>query len=378
MHPTDKQAEFIRFAEANRSKPIAWLGTVRAGKSIGGMMALLDHMERHPGIYFVSAASNTNVEANLWPNFIRILQSKGLSFDERRWGGRHIHTPYGKVFFLLAHDAGSRKTVQGITFNGGLSDEILLYPRNFIMELIGRFSLDDPLWIMTANKAVPNHWIKVDWIDNGYVHTFESDYSDNPHISETAKEWWKNLITGSDRKRMLENEWASDLGMIGNPHVGKPRIAKGKGTRHAYSIWVDDARNSAIAELRATKNRCEVRHITSDMDQAALRIFVRDARVTCYTNLTKENSVLLRGKVANFTPNVDKYARFLAHNCETLLVNSELERVVADFRRWAWVQSGQTDTTFQPDQTSPEVLACVQGFYHLMRVATPFPIRRAA
>lgn len=378
MQPTEKQAEFIRFADKHRAKPIAWLGSVRAGKSIGAMMALVDHMKSYPGIYFVSAASNTNVEANLWPMFIRILQAKGIDFEERRWGGRHISTSLGKVFFLLAHDAGSRKIIQGITFNGGVSDEILLYPRNFIMELVGRFSLDDPLWIMTANKAVPNHWIKVDWIDTGYVTRFESDYRDNPHISKVAQDWWNKLLTGSDRARMLDNEWASDLGMIGNPLTARPSLKVTRHVRNVFSVWVDDARNNAVAELRADKSVCEVLSITSEMDQVALRAFVKDAKHMCFTNLTRENVNLLRGRIANFVPNVDKYARYFSHNAASLKINSELEAVIADFRRWAWVQTGQTDMKFQPDQTSPEVLACVQGLYHLMRTATPFPVRAAA
>jgi len=363
MKPTPKQAEFMRFAARRRAKPIAWLGSVRAGKSIGAMMAMWGHMQRYPGDYFVSAASQLNRESNLFPNMRRIVLADKAECEEKTWGGRHLITPHGKIWFPLASDRSSERVIQGLTFKGGVSDEILLYPRNFIMQLVARFSLDQPLWIMTANKSEPNHWIKTDWIDAGAVAVFESGHEDNPHISERARDWWNTLIDGTARDRMLGNEWAADLGMVGCPAVAAKWPSNGQIVR---SIWFDSARGSVIVTLMVGKDRVTVIGVEpfTDLEGKRHRMLIANKSDLMHSDRP--------AGCAFFAPDVSKYAAYFGEHADNLYVAKEQTELVQDFKRWSWVQSGPTDITFRPDQTSGAVLATVQGFYHATKSTAPF------
>jgi len=377
MNPTPKQAEFLAYARWNRDKPIAWLGSVRAGKSIGALMALIEYMKRDGGSeYFVSAASATNIEGNLWPNFIRLLVSQNIAHEEKRWGGRHINTPWGKVWFLLAVDSGSQRVIQGLTLSGGVSDEILLYPRNFVMQLVSRFSLADPLWIFTANKSEPNHWIKVDWIDTNAVHVFESSHEDNPHISDTARQWWDTLLTGSYKGRMMDNEWTAELGMIGAPQMGPFNFIKQK-TTIGHSIWIDHARNNAFVRFLRYKHRMAITAIYSDFSVSRIEKLALnndDGLLIC--NLPDPNKPPFAGRCAFFRENIEAYARHFGQRPAGLTINlhdkASTRMCAKDFMRWSWVASGDTDMKFKPDQTTPEVLACVQAYYHVTSALQPF------
>jgi len=377
MKPTAKQAEFLEYARRNRDKPIAWLGSVRAGKSIGALMALIEYMKRDGGSeYFVSAASATNIEGNLWPNFIRLLVSQSIAHEERRWGGRHINTPWGKVWFLLAADSGSQRVIQGLTLSGGVSDEILLYPRNFVMQLVSRFSLADPLWIFTANKSEPKHWIKVDWIDMNAVHVFESSHEDNPHISDTARQWWNTLLTGSYKGRMMDNEWAAELGMIGAPLVGSFNFVK-KNITIGHSIWIDHARNHAFVRFARCGNLIEIEAVRSDLSISEIERFAQNSNAELLIcNLPDPNKPPFSGRCAFFRENIEAYARRFGQRPEGVTINLHDKAASLvfskDFMRWSWVAGGETDMKFKPDQTTPEVLACVQAYYHLTSAIQPF------
>lgn len=370
MTPTPKQKQFLRFADKNGTKPIAWLGSVRAGKSIGAMMAVWRHMKKVPGDYFVSAASQLNRESNLMPNMRRIILADSDEVEEKTWGGRHLITPYGKIWFPLAADRSSERLIQGLTLHGGLSDEILLYPRNFVMQLVSRFSLDDPLWIMTANKSAPNHWIKTDWIDRELVSVFESGYEDNPHISDTARDWWNALIDGEYKKRMLDNEWVADLGMVGCPSVADKWPSEGNIVR---SIWFDSARGSVIVTMMVGKGRVTVIQVDpfDTLEEKHHRMLIAN-----------KSDLMHRDRPAGcafFAPDVSKYAAHLGKHADSLFIAKGCAGLVDEFKRWSWVQSGPTDITFKPDQTSPAVLATVQGFYHATQTSAPFmpEVRRA-
>lgn len=147
MIPTDAQAAVI--AEAlTADRPICWLGGVRAGKTVGACMALLEVMECRPGgSYAVMAFAHASLDRNVKPVLRELLEFSGEPWQERKASPHWIETAFGKIWFFTASDTGCEKGLQGVTLNGALTDEILLYPRNVVMQLIARFSHDDPFWI---------------------------------------------------------------------------------------------------------------------------------------------------------------------------------------------------------------------------------------
>ena len=212
MLPTPKQVEFMDFARV-QAKPIAWLGSVRGGKTIGGLMSLVDAMKRNHGDYAITSVGQQNVDMTITPNFKSILEASGIDYKHYKTPPQRFETMIGNVPIYLAGHEGMQKFMQGVTLRGAFSDEILLYPMNFVMQLVARFSHDNPFWVFTANKENPSHWIKTEWIDEGKVEVFQSNADSNPHISDDAKDWWESLLEGKYRDRMLGNEWSGDYGV---------------------------------------------------------------------------------------------------------------------------------------------------------------------
>lgn len=215
MIPTEAQSaalEVIREAE----KPVAWLGSIRAGKTVGACMALVERMENFPGHYVIGCYTYKNFDRNLQEPLTQHLKDCGYKYKLTKTYPYKLEVSKLKstVWVFSANNATSQNSLQGMTARGALLDEVLLLPRNFIMQIVGRISMDHPMMLMTANKSSPSHWIKTEWIDKGKVIQINSSSDDNPHISEIARGWHRDLITGFYGESMLGNEWASEFNAI--------------------------------------------------------------------------------------------------------------------------------------------------------------------
>lgn len=367
MIPTPKQAEFLRFAR-DQAKPIAWLGSIRAGKTVGGLMALCDAMERADGQYAITSVGQQNIDVNIAPVMKKIMDYRGWDVRFYKTVPQRWETPYGIIPVYLAGHTGMEKFMQGVTLNGAFSDEVLLYPKNFLMQLIGRFSKDDPFWVMTANKSDPSHWIKTEWIDEGHVALFESGHEDNPHISKESMSWWDTLLEGKYRDRMLGNDWAGDRGLIGAPELATEMYKQGRDDREVYSVWFDDSRGHGVAKILTRRKGTPKFIVAWSMSFQTiddLRGFFRNCRRSYIVANYRNDAPSGLFGAAEFMPDIARYATRFTRLLPLAAMNPGTSDLHKEMRSWPWVSASADGSNYRPDEASPEALACIQGVYHL-------------
>ena len=340
-------------------------------------MALLDHMDFHGGAYAVTAYSHGNIDRTLLPVIKQLLDHNETPYKERKAHPRTITTDRGILHFFCASDQAAAKSLQGITLRGALTDEVLLYPRNFLMQLIARFSLDNPFWLMTANKEDPNHWIKTEWIDAGLVNVFESTTDDNPHISQEARKW-HDLLTGHFRERMLSNEWSSEFNQVSRAGLSEGRDTPASTDTCFSSYALDDARGYAGVEgFKAKAGEIRITGVRpfDDLDSVIKHSRESGAQLN-FANTPKSGVYPAITRCAFIETDTTSFGEVLSRTPPEALTFSPSAKALHDeFRAWCWTSIGSVDTQFKPDTASPAAIAAAQAVYHFRRGCRAFTQR---
>ena len=379
MTPTPKQSEFIEFARV-QAKPIAWLGSVRGGKTVGGLLAMIDAMQRNPGDYAITSVGQQNMDVNVTPVVKAILEAEKVEFKHYKTPPQRFETSVGTIPVYLAGNEGQQKFMQGVTLRGAFSDEILLYPMNFVMQLVARFSHDNPFWVFTANKENPKHWIKTEWIDEGKVALFESGSKDNPHISDDARQWWDSLLEGKYRDRMLGNEWSGDYGLIGTPvAIKRPRTMRDarRSDNVFRAVWLDEAKGNACATITATRKGYYYLSDPTWFDTLeALKNHLKNRKEHCVAN-EQDGEPPKLSRCTFIKPDVSDFATEYSRVISRVRLGPSMAYKLPEFRRWSWVAADSTGTKYKPDEATGLVLACAMGVYYatMTSQATPFAIK---
>jgi len=361
MIPTRKQAAAIDFIH-DSDRPVAWLGPVRGGKTVGALMAVVKHHFEHGGDYAICGFSNGNIERNIAPVLRDLIAEHDPAFTERRIEPKHILTDKGRFHFFSAYDDSRQKVLQGCTLRGALTDEILLYPKSFVMQLIARFTHDKPLWVMTANKEAPSHWIKTQWIDAGKVKVFESTQDDNPHLSQDARTWHSLLLEGAARDRMIGNEWASDTVTVGKAKV-VPSIDKVASTDLMIkAYWLDDARGHASAQLirRALERDLIVTEVNTHGSVSDVIEDAKGRRGMIVANWcdSPQHTPIPGCVFVNDTPVT--IAENVSRSPMPISFDERVQSVYNEFAAWLWTTS-KDGFTKRPEECSPVTMAAALG-----------------
>ena len=378
MEPTKKQHEFLAVAKA-AAKPVAWIGGVRGGKTVGALMALLDAMDERPGgAWAVMAYSWGNLDRNILPVLRDLLDWRGEEVIERRAHPRSMEWASGKVHFFTASDRAAEKSLQGITLQGAMTDEILLFPRNVVMQLVARMSKDRPWWVMTANASDPAHWIKVMWIDGGIVEEFNSDPGDNPHLSQDARTWHDSLLMGVHRDRMLHSEWAGDFNRIGRPVLLDDNPVSQAGDLSFLSIWLDDARHHAAAHgwvaRDATVTICRA-ECHDDIAGVIWRARGESERTLIVCRDTAASAAGRIPRAILVRDDLERWGQMIGRDGGRLRFIAEMRHAWQAFGHWLWRETGEGSMRFRADTTDPVTLAVTQAFCHILPRTVSFEAR---
>lgn len=352
MIPSAEQERVLKIARAAK-RPLAWLGGVRAGKTVGAAMALIERIQSHPGDYAVTAYSWSNLERNIIPALERHLQDEGHWWHRRKQLPKHIEMDCGKIHFFVAGDAGADKDLQGMTLRGAVSDEVLLCHRSFLMQLVARFTHDAPFWLMTANKTDPAHWLNAEWLETGLVLSVNSNSDQNPHLSDDAKGWW-NLINGAEAARMLDNDWASTYSRI--LETTCPTLYDADDDNHSIrwaSVWLDDARGHALVRGSTTPLRSRLiatEWLTTERIQTIEEIMRKDNRAISVCSQPRGTYPFI-SRCAFVPPSLERIAEGAARRPGLVHLESPDDELARTVRAWSW------DAPGKPGKADPRVWA---------------------
>ena len=221
-------------------------GAVRSGKTMCMSISyVLWAFYRFNGCRFaICSKTIRSVKRNVVVPLTQAVREMGFEVRER-YSENYIDissTGRSNRFYLFGgKDESSAALIQGMTLCGVFLDEVALMPRSFVEQAIARCSVDGSTFWFNCNPEYPQHWFRQEWIlkcrqkNILYLH-FRME--DNPSLSKSMLERYKNMYSGAFYQRFVEGRWIAAAGAV-YPFMGDDSafcdVPFGKADRYVIS-----------------------------------------------------------------------------------------------------------------------------------------------
>ena len=177
---------------------------------------------------------------------------------------------FGRTIWLEgANDIKAESKIRGMTLAGAYIDEMTQIPEDFYKMLLSRLSVKGAKLYATTNPDTPNHWVKLDIVDNEeidkQVWTFTLD--DNVILQKENQEYFDQLkieyqsMGGVFYQRFILGMWVLAEGLIYKQFVNntdmfmRESATNDDGSKKDFmiiSIGIDYGATEGETELKAT------------------------------------------------------------------------------------------------------------------------------
>jgi len=201
-------------------------GSIRSGKTYVNNIRFIEDLENDclPKIdCLISGRKVTGAYRNVVNPLMQLAEENGIGnrFIHRYNPERLIYLPKNITCYVEgANDVGSEERIRGMTIQRWIADEVTTYPKNFVMQAIGRCSAGKRYKYLTCNPDSPQHYIKKEFIDriesgeiDGKTWYFNLE-KDNPVLDKVYIENIKRLYTGVFYERYIMGRWTLAEGII--------------------------------------------------------------------------------------------------------------------------------------------------------------------
>lgn len=195
-------------------------GAIRSGKTIAMICGFFRwSLECFQGETFILAGKTIGaLKRNVIGPTLQILRAWGLQYTYVSSGDEARLEIGENVYYLYdAHNERSQDRLQGLTAAGALADEVALFPRSFVEQMIGRCSVAGAKMWINCNPESPAHFVKTELIDKAAekkIYHLHFLMSDNLSLSPETKARNERMFTGVFYRRFIKGEWAMTDGLI--------------------------------------------------------------------------------------------------------------------------------------------------------------------
>lgn len=227
-------------------------GSIRSGKTFAMITGfLLWSNARFTNRDFIIAGRTMGaLKRNVVKPMLRILKTMKWEYKYDR--SENSITIGSNTYYLFgASTEASQDVLQGLTAAGAYADEVALFPKSFVDQMVGRCSVEGSKLWFNCNPSYPTHFFKTEYIDRAeelnLLH-LHFDMDDNPSLSEQIKERYRRMFTGVFYKRYILGLWTLAEGVIypGYESALEPPF---KGEAHKYMVSCDYGTQNAFAAL---------------------------------------------------------------------------------------------------------------------------------
>ena len=192
-------------------------GSIRSGKTIACICSfLLWSQQSFSGESFIVAGKTIgSLKRNVIKPMQQILSAWNWQYNYNR-SENYLEIGSNTYFMYDASNEASQDKLQGLTAAGAYADEVALFPRSFIDQMIGRCSVDGAKIFLNCNPEGPHHYVKEEFIDKAKekkVFHLHFTMDDNLSLSEKVKERFKRMFTGVFYKRFILGLWVAAEGL---------------------------------------------------------------------------------------------------------------------------------------------------------------------
>lgn len=193
-------------------------GSIRSGKTISMidsfLMWALSTFQNQT--FIIAGKSMGALKRNVIQPMFQILNAKGIPYFYHR--SEHYISIGSNVFYCFgANNESSQDVLQGLTAAGAYADEVALFPKSFVDQMVGRCSVEGSKIFMNCNPAGPYHWFKLEYIDKAEekkILRLHFTMDDNLTLSQKIKERFKRMFSGVFYKRFILGLWVMAEGIV--------------------------------------------------------------------------------------------------------------------------------------------------------------------
>ena len=193
-------------------------GAIRSGKTIAMICSFLNwSMYSFSGQDFIIAGKSVGaLKRNVIKPMKQILTAWGIKFYHNR-SENYLIIGDNTYYLFGANNESSQDVLQGLTAAGTLADEVALFPRSFVDQMIARCSIEDSKVFMNCNPKGPFHFVKTEFIDKAvekHIYHLHFDMDDNLTLSQKKKDSYFRQHKGVFFQRYILGLWVMAEGVI--------------------------------------------------------------------------------------------------------------------------------------------------------------------
>lgn len=193
-------------------------GSIRSGKTVSMIDGFITwSMSTFQNkLFIIAGRSAGSLKRNVINPMLQILTAKGISYNYNR--SENFITVGSNTYYCFgASNEASQDTLQGLTAAGALADEVALFPRSFVEQMIGRCSVEGAKLWLNCNPESPYHFVKAELIDKAeqkHILHLHFTLNDNLTLSQSVKERYERMYSGVWYRRMILGEWVIAEGLV--------------------------------------------------------------------------------------------------------------------------------------------------------------------
>jgi len=222
-----KQMDFM----LNEDKRINLLtGSVRSGKTYISLLKWAIFVGSMPieEEYLMVGKTITSLERNCL-GLLQTLVGDNFSYSK----SQKVGMLFGRRIWLEgASDERAESKIRGMTLAGAYVDELTQIPEAFYSMLLSRLSVKNAKLYATTNPDTPNHWVKLDIIDNEEISkdVWHFTLDDNVILKKENEEYFDNLkkeyqsMGGVFYDRFILGLWVLAEGLIYKQFANNPEL----------------------------------------------------------------------------------------------------------------------------------------------------------
>lgn len=287
---------------------------------------------------------------------------RGDKVMEVRRGGV---TNYFEVFG--GKDEASYALIQGRTLAGVLLDEVVLMPRSFVEQALGRCSVDGSRMWFSCNPASPMHWFYTEWVQKYkernalYLH-FEM--RDNPSLSEKILARYESMYSGVFYRRYVLGEWCIAEGLVypmfddscvvdAVPEAGgEYYISVDYGTLNPFSAGLWCLKNGVATRIReyyysgreTNRNKTDEEYFVEVEKLAAglpIRSVIVDPSAASFIEVLRRHKYPVRKAKNDVMPGIITTGRYLQDG--TIKIHRSCKDTIREFGLYSWDDKSTED-----------------------------------
>ncbi len=200
-------------------------GAIRSGKTVAMIVgflfwSLLTFGTKEGQDFIIAGKSMGALKRNVLKPLFQILNALGIKyFYNRSSEAPNIQIWHNTYYLFAGHDERSQDVLQGFTAAGLLIDEVVLIPKSFVEQAIGRCSVEGSKLWYTCNPGGPFHWFKTEFVDERKkkrLLRLHFTLDDNPALSGKIKNRYKRMYPAGSvwYKRFILGQWAIAEGLV--------------------------------------------------------------------------------------------------------------------------------------------------------------------